>query len=98
MYTLIRDGFWKDLIVVILVSILVGSLFVTGVSYASNAFLGKTVSGLAGESGEYDIIVHTKLDMADDAESVLLGMAKGFQGMQIVRTVNLLARPISSCP
>ena len=92
MYTLIRDGFWKDLIVVILVSILVGSLFVTGVSYASNAFLGKTVSGLAGESGEYDIIVHTKLDMADDAESVLLGMAKGFEGMQIVRTVNLLAR------
>lgn len=30
--------------------------------------------------------------MADDAERVLLGMAKGFEGMQIVRTVNLLAR------
>jgi len=92
LYNLIKDGFWKDLIIVILVSILIGSLFIVGFSYMSNYFLAQTVSGLAGESGEYDIIIHTKLNMADDAERMLLSIAEAFEGMKIKRTVNLFAK------
>lgn len=58
--SLFQSDFWKDYIVVIIVTVIVGASFAAGVSFALDAFLGQAVSGLLGEAGEYDLIVHVR--------------------------------------
>lgn len=56
--TLFRDGFGKDLLVLIIASALVGTLLSAGVARAVDSYFGDTIDGLIGEYGEYDVIVH----------------------------------------
>ena len=66
MMALFRDGFGKDWLVLIFVSILVGTILSAGVARAVDAYFGDTIDGLIGEYGEYDLILHLgkKLRMA----------------------------------
>ena len=65
MMALFRDGFGKDWLVLISVSILVGTILSAGVAYAVDAYFGDTIDGLIGEYGEYDLILHLREEAKD---------------------------------
>ncbi|HHV93751.1 MAG TPA: hypothetical protein GXX47_04335 [Firmicutes bacterium] len=60
MMALFRDGFWKDWLILILASILVGTVLSAGVARAVDSYFGDTIDGLIGEYGEYDLILHLR--------------------------------------
>ena len=60
MMALFRDGFVKDWLILILASILVGTLLSAGVARAVDSYFGDTIDGLIGEYGEYDLILHLR--------------------------------------
>lgn len=65
MMALFRDGFGRDWLVLIFVSILVGTILSAGVARAVDAYFGDTIDGLIGEYGEYDLILHLREEAKD---------------------------------
>ena len=65
MMALFRDGFGKDWLILIFVSILVGTILSAGVARAVDAYFGDTIDGLIGEYGEYDLILHLREEAKD---------------------------------
>lgn len=61
---LLRAGYWRDLLTLILVTTLLGSMVAGGVALVADKYFAGTVSGLVGEYGEYDVIVHVREDAA----------------------------------
>jgi|LSQX01.1.fsa_nt_gb hypothetical protein len=53
-----RSGFGRDLALVIVITIVVGSLIAGGLSVAVDRYFTSSVNHLVGEYGEYDLIVH----------------------------------------
>lgn len=64
---LFGDGFLRDVAVLIIVSILVGSGLAYGISWAIDNHFGDTVTGLIGKFGEYDFVIHIRQDVAKQA-------------------------------
>jgi len=58
--SLFQSDFWKDYIVVILLTVILGAGLAAGASRALEAFLGAAVQALLGEAGQYDLIVHVR--------------------------------------
>ncbi len=65
MMALFRDGFGKDWLVLVIASVLVGTILSAGVAQAVDAYFGDTIDGLVGEYGEYDLIVHLREEAKD---------------------------------
>ncbi len=61
------DSFTRDLTILLLVSILIGSLLASSLSLTANAYFSKALSGLVGDYGEYDLIIQVREEMKDDA-------------------------------
>ena len=64
---LFRDSFARDIGVLLLVSILIGSVVAGTLSLSANAYFSKALSGLVGDYGEYDIIIQVREEMKEDA-------------------------------
>lgn len=64
--TIFQDGFKKDVAILLIVSILCGAVLANGIAYAANLYFGKTVSGLIGEYGEYDLAIQVREQMKGD--------------------------------
>lgn len=64
---LFGDGFLRNIAVLILVSVLVGSGLAYGISWAVDNYFGDTVTGLIGKFGEYDFVIHVRQDVASQA-------------------------------
>ena len=60
MFALLRDGFAGDLIILLLVSILLGSLGASAIAAAVDNYFGDTVNELIGDYGEFDVIIHVR--------------------------------------
>jgi hypothetical protein len=58
MLSFFRDGFYKDFIVLLTLTILLGTGFSAGIAWALDAYFGDTLSDMIGEYGQYDIILH----------------------------------------
>ncbi|MBI2914308.1 MAG: hypothetical protein HYY08_00130 [Firmicutes bacterium] len=69
MLSLFSDGFSKDLALVIVVTVAVGSILAYGAALAVDSYFGDTVTGLIGEFGQYDVIVHVR----EEARKAALG-------------------------
>lgn len=67
MFALLRDGFAQDLIILLLVSILLGSLGASGIAAAVDNYFGDTVNELIGDYGEFDVIIHVREEVQDAA-------------------------------
>jgi uncharacterized protein YjgD (DUF1641 family) len=67
MLPLLRDGFIRDIIILILVSITLGSLGSFGVAAAVDNYFGDTVNQLIGEFGEFDVIIHIREEAEEAA-------------------------------
>ncbi len=62
-----KDSFTRDIAVLLLVSIFIGSILASALSLTANAYFSKALSGLVGDYGEYDIIIQVREEMKDDA-------------------------------
>ena len=71
MFALLRDGFAGDLIILLLVSILLGSLGASGIAAAVDNYFGDTVNELIGDYGEFDVIIHVREEVQDAAAQEL---------------------------
>lgn len=90
MIEILRDGFYRNILVVIITSILLGTLVTIASSGAMDKYFGDFVSGLIGDVGEYDIIVHANAEMAEAAEKELQkGMDTEFPGARVKKGVTV---------
>ena len=67
MYALLQDGFVRDVVGVLIITVFVGSVAAATVSAAADRFFEDTVSGIVGDYGEYDLIIHVGRSLREDA-------------------------------
>lgn len=65
--SVLKDSFNRDILTLIIVSIVIGSLLATTVSMSANAYFSKALNSLVGDYGEYDLIIQVREEMKDDA-------------------------------
>ena len=66
MKSIVKDTFSRDILVLIVVSIVIGSLLAGTVSLVANSYFSKTLASLVGDYGEYDIIIQSREEMKED--------------------------------
>lgn len=71
MLALLREGFWRDALALVVIAVVLGGLAVGGVARGVEAYLTRAVSGLVGAPGEYDAIVHVRQDAGEEALRLL---------------------------
>ncbi|HWR44334.1 hypothetical protein [Sporomusa sp.] len=64
---LFKDSIQRDILTLLIVSVLIGSLLAGSVSMAANTYFSKTLSNLVGDYGEYDVIVQVREENRQDA-------------------------------
>lgn len=64
---LLRDSFQRDVVILVIVSVLIGSLLSVSVSMAANAYFSKALANLVGDYGEFDLVIQVREEMKDDA-------------------------------
>ncbi|MDD4337189.1 MAG: hypothetical protein PHH46_07390, partial [Firmicutes bacterium] len=93
MYALMRDGFMLDVVVVALVTIVLGSFAAAGIAAAADRFFAHTVSGVVGEYGEYDLVVHVRTETRDESLRALKSTLRTqLPGARIRESATLLSR------
>lgn len=71
MPVLFRGGFWRDFLVLLTVTVLLGSAVAYGTGWAVDAFFGDTVRSLIGDAGDYDMLLQVRGQRGDVAQSDL---------------------------
>lgn len=61
-----KDTFNRDVLTLLVVSVIIGSLLASAVSLSANAYFSKTLANLVGDYGEYDIIIQAREEVKDD--------------------------------
>lgn len=69
MLAMIREGFGRDILVALVVTVLLGTALSSGVARAVDTYLGRQVTGVLGDLGEYDLILHVRQDAHDAASA-----------------------------
>ncbi|MEN6412082.1 MAG: hypothetical protein ABFC84_04855 [Veillonellales bacterium] len=64
--SILQDTFNRDILTLVVVSIVIGSLLATTVSLAANAYFSKALASLVGDYGEYDIIIQAREEVKED--------------------------------
>lgn len=64
---LIRNTFERDILVLVVVSIIIGSLLASSVSLAANAYFSKALASLVGDYGEFDLVINVREETREDA-------------------------------
>lgn len=65
---IIKDSFYRDIVILTIVSIMIGSTLASAVSMGANAYFSKTLSSLVGDYGEFDLVIQVREETKDDAE------------------------------
>ncbi|SDD81736.1 hypothetical protein [Sporomusa acidovorans] len=63
---IIKDSIQRDIVTLLTVSIVVGSLLASSVSMAANSYFSKTLANLVGDYGEYDLVIQVREEMKED--------------------------------
>ncbi|MDF2501516.1 MAG: hypothetical protein K0Q77_2230 [Anaerosporomusa subterranea] len=66
-----KNSFKKDIAVLLIISILIGSLSSGFVSYISNVYFSKTISSLVGDYGEFDLLLQAREEVREDTAAEL---------------------------
>lgn len=61
-----KDSIQRDILALLTVSVIIGSLVAGSVSMAANTYFSKTLSSLVGDYGEYDLVIQVREEMKDD--------------------------------
>jgi len=67
MLAFFRDGFYKDFFILVLITIMVGTIFSSGIAWAVDSYFGDTIDEMIGEHGEYDVMLHIREEARDAA-------------------------------
>jgi len=93
MYALLRGGFIRDVVAVLIITVVVGSIAAATVSAAADRFFEDTVSGIVGDYGEYDLIIHVRQEAWREATRALEQMLRrDFPGARMKQSVTVLSR------
>jgi hypothetical protein len=81
---LMKEGFARDLLIVIALTVLLGASVTSSVAYAVNAYLARQVTGVLGDLGEYDLILHVREESSDPASAEIKKViSSGFKGARV---------------
>ncbi|MBC7082952.1 MAG: hypothetical protein H5T95_05610 [Firmicutes bacterium] len=69
MLAVVREGFGRDILVALVVTVLLGAAISGGVARAVDTYLSNQVTGVLGDLGEYDLILHVRQDASEAARS-----------------------------
>ncbi|BBB91563.1 MAG TPA: hypothetical protein PKA28_13740 [Methylomusa anaerophila] len=64
---ILGNSFQRDILVLVLISVLMGSLLAGSVSMTANAYFSKTVASLVGDYGQQDIVIQVREEMREDS-------------------------------
>lgn len=85
-----RDGFYRDFIVLMLVTIIVGTAVSSGVAWAVDEHFGDTITDIIGDHGEYDLMLHVRAEAKDAAIRELERIAdQEYPGAKISDTITI---------
>lgn len=62
-----KNSFNRDILALLVVSVIIGSIVAGSISYAANAYFSKTLASLVGEYGEYDLVIQVREEQKTDA-------------------------------
>lgn len=82
--SLFHAGFWKDYVVVVVTTIIIGAGLAAGIAAGLDAAFGEAVRGVLGEAGEFDLIVHVRAPSAEAAAAELTERLKSRHGDIVV--------------
>lgn len=90
MFKFFSDGFYRDYIILILVTIIVGAAVSSGVAWAVDSYFGDTIQDVIGDNGEYDLILHVREASKEAALRELERIAdQQFKGAVINQTISV---------
>ena len=90
MFKFFRDGFFRDYIILILVTIIVGAAVSSGAAWAVDSYFGDTIQDVIGDNGEYDLILHVREASKEAALRELERIAdQQFKGAVINQTISV---------
>lgn len=88
-----RDNICKDLAIWFLVSIILAASFAAGLSVLTDHYFGRTIAGIIGDSGEYDLLFQVRSDMkGKTVEQLEQIVAEHFPGANIHAGVSIANR------
>lgn len=65
--SIFKDSIERDILTLLVVSVLIGALLASSVSMAANTYFSKTLASLVGDYGEYDILLQIREENREDA-------------------------------
>ncbi|MBO8142158.1 MAG: hypothetical protein H0Z37_08280 [Firmicutes bacterium] len=88
--SLLQDGFWKDYLLAVAATILVGALVASSAAHGLDAALDRAADGILGEAGQYDLIVHIRQDYREAAARELpLVLSGHYEGVRVERAITV---------
>lgn len=85
-----RDGLYRDYIILLIVTIIVGAAVSSGIAWAVDAYFGDTIQDMIGDNGEYDLILHIREASEEAAVRELERIAEQqYPGAVVSKTVSL---------
>ena len=90
MLSFFRDGFYQDVIILLILTIIIGSVFSQGVAWAIDTYFGDTLDDMIGEYGEYDLILHIREEAKEAAMRELERIGEeSFPGFKLNQTFTI---------
>lgn len=90
MFSFFRDGFYQDLLILLILTVVTGTAFSQGIAWAIDAYFGDTLDGVIGAYGEYDLILHIREEAKEAALSELERIGRQhFPGFKLNQTLTI---------
>lgn len=67
--TFFANSFNRDVIILLIVSIVIGSALAGAVAVAANTYFSKTISSLVGDYGEFDLLINVREEVKEDSRA-----------------------------
>lgn len=64
---ILKNTFNRDILTLLVISVMIGSVVASSISYGANAYFSKTLASLVGDYGEYDILIQVREEMKADS-------------------------------
>ncbi|EGO62941.1 hypothetical protein [Acetonema longum] len=85
-----RKFLLNDVTVLLVVSVIAGSLLAGAISYGANAYFAKTISDLVGDYGEFDLLIQVREEAVEDATAHIQAVIQDyFPGARLKQSVTI---------
>jgi hypothetical protein len=90
---MVREGFGRDILVALIATVVLGAAVSGGVAGLVDTYLGRQVTGVLGDLGEYDLILHVRQDSHDAARSEISKvLSSSYAGARIKEGPTVIGR------